>query len=259
MGLLPNHHCHDYARLRRGWRGVARAAALKWRRLVMVDEGEVFWLESAPAGRGEPSLYVSAGVHGDEPGATAGLLDWAARRVSWLRDNPVVLFPCLNPAGLGLNTRTDGRGLDLNRRFHMEDDPVCGPWRQVVSRMRLAAGVCLHEDYDAQGCYLYELSTLDPGWGVSLLARAASASMPVDGRKRIDGRIARHGVIQRRRSPTGLPGMPEAVALYELGCPVTLTFETGSEFSLEARAAAHRRFLDAVIRDHAWRSETKIR
>jgi hypothetical protein len=54
-------------------------------------------------------------------------------------------------------------------------------------------------------------------------------------------------VIQRRRIPVGLPGMPEAIALYDMGCGVSLTFETPSEFALDDRVKAQAAFLKVVV------------
>lgn len=248
LKLLPIHRCHDYAELIRQWRALAAETGLAMRELCRVDGLRVFWLESAAARRGEPVVYLSAGVHGDEPGATAGLLAWAQRNVTRLAREPFLIFPCLNPHGLLTNTRMDQRGLDLNRRFHLADDPVCGAWRRVLTGRAMRLAVCLHEDYDAHGLYVYELSRRPGDWGRDLLRRCADKHLPVDNRARIDGRAAREGVIQRKKSPRGLPGLPEAVAVYELGCPLSLTFETPSEFALDARARAHVRFLDAVMR-----------
>jgi protein MpaA len=206
------------------------------------------WLESAAAGRGEREVYLSAGVHGDEAGASSGLLGWAQRNAERVSREPVVLFPCLNPHGLMANTRMDERGLDLNRRFHLADDPVCGAWQRVMAGRRMRLAICLHEDYDAQGFYVYELSLHAEGWSREILRHVERGGMPVDARKRIDGRPAKGGVIQRKKSPRGLPGMPEAVMLYELGCGVSLTFETPSEFDLSERVKAHGRFIDAALK-----------
>ena len=247
VNFLPLHRCHDYPALLRAWKAVARAARMNLRILCDAGEQEVIWLETCAAVEGAPSVYLSAGVHGDEAGATSGLLEWAQGNVERLRDEAFLLFPCLNPIGLMLNTRVDGRGLDLNRRFHLESDPVCGAWRRVMATRMLRLGICLHEDYDAQGCYVYELSRHPRGWSRPMLELAANATLPVDRRRSIDGRAAQDGVIQRKHPPQGLPGLPEAVALYELGCQVSLTFETPSEFALDDRVAAHHRFVDAVL------------
>ncbi len=247
LKLIPLHRCHDYLELIRQWRLVSRAAGLKMRELCRSGGLRVHWLESAAARRGEPLVYLSAGVHGDEAGATSGLLAWAQRNVRRLQQESFAIFPCLNPHGLILNTRHDQRGLDLNRRFHLDDDPVCGAWRRLIASRSLRLGICLHEDYDACGMYLYELSRQLGGWSSGLLRQCADATMPIESRLSIDGRTARDGVIQRKKSPKGLPGLPEAVALYELGCPVSLTFETPSEFALDDRVNAQVRFLDAAL------------
>ena len=64
--------------------------------------------------------------------------------------------------------------------------------------------------------------------------------------RRIKASLARNGVIRRKKLPTHLPGMPEAVELHRVGCPVTLTFETPSEFSLDDRVACQMAFIDAA-------------
>jgi hypothetical protein len=247
VDFLPNHHCHDYAALAARWRELARRTGMKLNELCRVEGQKVLWLESVRARRGEPLVYLSAGVHGDEPGATSGLLKWAETNEEVLRTGAFLIFPCLNPVGLILNTRVDGRGLDLNRRFHLEADPVCGAWLKVMRGRCMKLGLCLHEDYDAHGLYVYELSRLPKGWSGALLQEAATPRLPVDARRRIEGRVAVEGVIQRRRSPKGLPGLPEAVVLYELGCEVSLTFETPSEFGLDDRVQAQVAFLEAAV------------
>jgi len=245
--LLPHHRCHDYVALAARWRELARRAGMRVNELCKVEGYRVIWLESTAARAGERVIYVSAGVHGDEPGATSGLLKWAEANEGLLREGAFVIFPCLNPVGLVLNTRVDGRGLDLNRRFHLAEDPVCGAWQNVMSGRAVKLGMCLHEDYDAQGMYVYELSRLPKGWSGEVLKRVATPRLPVDGRGRIEGRVAVEGVIQRRRSPQGLPGLPEAIGLYGMGCEVSLTFETPSEFALDDRVHAQEAFLNVVV------------
>jgi len=70
--------------------------------------------------------------------------------------------------------------------------------------------------------------------------------LPLDPRRDIDGQEAAKGIIRRKLLPPQIKG-PEAIVLYQLGCPVTLTFETPSEFSLDQRVAAHRIFIEASL------------
>lgn len=244
---LPDHLCHNYDALLARWRALAKRVGMRVKELCKVEGYRVFWLETAAAARGEATVYLSAGVHGDEPGATEGLLKWAEGNEALLRSGAFLIFPCLNPVGLVANTRVDGRGLDLNRRFHVREDIVCGAWRKVVEGRPLSLGVCLHEDYDAQGMYVYELSGLAKGWSGEVLKKIGTRRLPVDGRRKIEGRATVGGVIQRRKSPKGLTGLPEALVIYEMGCAVSLTFETPSEFALDDRVKAQVAFLKWVV------------
>jgi hypothetical protein len=106
-------------------------------------------------------------------------------------------------------------------------------------------GMCLHEDYDAQGCYVYEL-TQQPSAGSKILQEVAKV-LPIDPRPRIEGRKAKDGLILRRVLPE-MPGHPEAIVLHLMGAPRTLTFETPSEFSLIDRIAAQKQFISATLR-----------
>ena len=116
----------------------------------------------------------------------------------------------------------------------------------MVGRRRFALSLCLHEDYDGQGCYLYELTSRQGSISEHIL-RETSRILPTDTRKRIDGRVARNGVIMRRLPPD-LPGYPEAIMLHYLGAPVALTFESPSEFCLTDRIAVQRQFIESAIK-----------
>lgn len=234
---------HDAGKFEARWLRVARAARMEVNELGTGEGGRVLCLEGR--GEGGPGLYLSSGVHGDEAAAAAGLLLWAEARIDYLKRQAVTVVPVFNPAGLRMNTRLDGEGRDLNRMFHLKEDPLMGAWWRVVEGRRYGAAVCLHEDYDAEGCYCYELNE-DAGLRLAdRLLGSVEEWVPRDGRRTIDGRRADRGVIQRRRVPA-LPGLPEAVALYRAGVPVTLTFETPSEMEFERRVRAHAAFVEAV-------------
>lgn len=243
---LTNHRCHDYARLDARWRAVGRRAGIAVNEFATIAGVPLLFLETRAAAAGEPAIYLSSGVHGDEAGSANGLLAWAESNTVLLKKRSVVIFPCLNPHGLGLNTRADHRGLDLNRRFHLDDDEVCGPWRKITSAKQFLFALCLHEDYDAEGAYVYELSHGQKRLAPPILKKCAPI-VPIDPRKKIDLRTAIGGVIRPRRIPRDLPGMPEAIVLFQRGCPITLTFETPSEASLDVRVEAHRAFISAAI------------
>lgn len=208
-------------------------------------------LENERAIRGEPGgLYLSAGVHGDECAPVWALLDWMASHPPVLRDRPVILFPCLNPAGFRANTRSDGFGTDLNRSFADRRHPVIGAWQDSISGRRFDLAVNLHEDYDANGIYLYEL-TRDDSVGDGLLS-ACEGILPretsplIDGSEFERGLLVRTGDIEQVVAEQLGGGYPEAILLFLGYAESSFTFETPSERDLSLRIAAHRAFLDAV-------------
>jgi murein peptide amidase A len=247
--LLPCHSAHDYASLVTAWKRVARFAGMEMKNFSEAAGVPIFILENKAAASAQPAVYLSSGVHGDEPGAAWGLLEWARKNTALLRREAFVICPVLNPVGLKLNTRVDHRGLDLNRRFHLARDPLCGPWRKLVKPRRFTLSVCLHEDYDGQGTYIYELSNDATAQHSNAGLKACETVLPRDLRKLIDGHPAKKGVIRRGEIPAGFTG-PEAIVLKELGCPITVTIETPSEFDLDHRVQGHRLCLEGMLEHH---------
>ena len=244
MNLRP----HDYRHLVERWRALARRAGVRMRKLARTDGCDVFVLQTA-ALKSEGGIYISAGIHGDEPAASQGLLAWAEANAARLRDLPLLLFPCLNPWGLTHNTRVDSNGDDLNRMFHREDVPVIGAIRKLIAGHRFALALQLHEDYDGEGFYLYEVQRTPPYWGEKLLA-AAARHIAIEPRGRIDGRLARGGLVRRRvdQRRFGRVGYPEAIWLHLHHSERTFTIESPSEFALERRIRAHVAVIDAAVR-----------
>src|SRR5690348_14157917 len=104
---LRHNRAHDYKFLVRRWRAVAREMGWVMRKFADAGGLELFYLEN-PVERQdqvEPCIYLSAGIHGDEPGATEGLLLWAQKNAKALRKMRGLMFPCLNPWGLSGNVR----------------------------------------------------------------------------------------------------------------------------------------------------------
>jgi hypothetical protein len=244
--VFPVTHCaHHYDALVKEWAAFSRKERFQWKRFANVGDHPVYFLASAPLADPRDVIYLSAGLHGDEPAPPWALLEWAQENVGVLRERPFLIFPCLNPHGLINNTRMDQRGVDLNRSFNHLDHPLIASWLKVMNGRRLAIGICLHEDYDAQGCYVYELA---PGRSrAHAMLNEVAAILPIETRKKIEGRNAREGVITRRLPPE-MPGHPEAIVLHLMGAPLSLTFETPSEFSLIDRIAAQKCFVTAALR-----------
>jgi len=238
---------HDYAWLVKRWRALVRREGWRMREFAEADGFPVYVVESPRRAGAGPRLYFSAGIHGDEPAATEALITWCERRARALRKCEVLIFPCLNPWGLQHNSRSDAHGRDLNRGYHRSDVPVIAAQKEILRERSFDAAVMLHEDFDAQGVYLYEIPGARPFWGERLLA-AAAKQLPREPRTRVEGRRCRGGCIRTRITPESLPEHPEAFCLRFGHTLRSLTFETPSEFSMTARVRAHGAVLDEVLR-----------
>jgi hypothetical protein len=244
-----NHRSHDVPHIHQRWRAVARAAGLQIVTLAEEGDSPVLGLRNRKSVDG-PGLYLSTGIHGDEPASVVGLLEWAEENVEVLKSHPVAIFPCVNPWGLLNNSREDHAGRDLNRAFDRScASPICAMLDFIEGR-EFAVAVSLHEDYDANGIYLYELAQRGENWGEELLGQVEKELPRHEGT--VEGRRTRNGVMRRskglERISREIEGMPESIYLYLHHARTALTFETPSEFSLYRRVRAHLRFLESVVR-----------
>lgn len=241
------HRSHDYVLLIRRWRAVARAASLRLRLLASAGKLPVYFLRTTTAADMR-SIYLSAGIHGDESAGPAALLAWAEKNAWQLRSHPFLIFPCLNPWGLMNNSRYDADGCDLNRTFADKSPPTpVRELKRLIDADRFALSLTLHEDYDANGFYVYEVMRRAPFWGERILQKVRPL-IAIDSRPNIDRRRARAGLVRREYKPERFPAMPESIYLHRRHSYRTFTTETPSEFALEARIAAHVAAIEECVR-----------
>ena len=151
----PLHQAHDPDQLARRWDRLSARCGLRMETLGRHD-GHPIHAVVSPALAATGGLYLSAGIHGDEPASVQGLLAWAERQGKALGRLPVLILPCLNPWGLLQNRRTDAADVDVNRRWQTDCHPVVLAVRHRIRDHRFALALSLHEDYDATGVYIYE-------------------------------------------------------------------------------------------------------
>ena len=243
---LRHARSHDYAHLVKRWRAAAPKAGLSLEVFAKSDGYSLIHLFSKKPPADAPSVYFSAGIHGDEPASTEAVLEWIERNSALARRLNLRIFPCLNPWGLVHNKRTDAEGRDLNRCYRDCSLPVVAAHRRLVQKSDYDLALILHEDYDAQGAYLYETSPAKPHWGERIIA-AMACHIPPDPRRRIDTSRAKEGIIRRRISANTMPDWPEAFLLHFHGATRVFTIETASEFHIDTRVEAHVAAIDAAI------------
>ena len=191
------------------------------------------------AGTG-PTVYLSSGIHGDEPAGPLALLDLLAGRL-FDEDCHWLLCPALNPTGLAAGSRDNEAGIDLNRDYRLVRSPEVATHRTwLASQPRPEFFLSLHEDWEATGFYLYEINL---GRDVPHRARgivdAVRPWFPPEAGPEIDGHSPREAGWIYHEAEADVPdGWPEAIHLAKLGCSLSFTFETPSHATLASRVAA---------------------
>ncbi|MDQ5977853.1 MAG: murein peptide amidase [Verrucomicrobiota bacterium] len=185
-----------------------------------------------------PRIYLSAGLHGDEPAPPWALLrlmqtGFLDARCTWF------VCPLLNPTGFQWRTRENFAGVDLNRDYKI---PQSAEVQAHVRWLRLQPNfdliLCLHEDWEAKGFYLYELNPLNLPTLAPTMIAAAQAHGPIETAAVIDGReSAEPGIIRPVSDPLLRDTWPEAIYLRHHHGPLDYTLETASALPLDQRIA----------------------
>jgi protein MpaA len=183
-------------------------------------------------------IYLSAGIHGDEPAGPLATLE-LLRQNRWPENAEIFLVPCLNPAGFTLNRRENAGGIDLNRDYL---NPKSAETRAHIAWLerqpRFDLYLCLHEDWESHGFYLYEQNPDQQASRAEEMIAAVNKVCPVDLSDTIEGRAARGGIIRPNLSPADRPDWPEAFYLISHKARLGCTLEAPSDFPLAARVSA---------------------
>jgi hypothetical protein len=197
-----------------------------------------------------PRVYVSTGMHGDEPAPPWALLRLLEEgffdgHCTWF------LCPLLNPTGFLKGTRENFAVVDLNRDYktlQAAETVAHVAWLQYQPRFDLV--LCGHEDWEAQGFYLYELNlgghpTLAPA-----MIDAARAHSAIESAAMIDGReSAEPGIIRPVSDPQLRDTWPEALYLAYKHSTLNYTTETASTQPLEQRITTQAAVIKAALKN----------
>ena len=193
-------------------------------------------------------IYISSGIHGDEPAGPLTILE-LFKQNQWPADISLWIIPCLNPGGFVLNRRENEAGIDLNRDYRdPKTDAVRAHIAWLEQRPRFDLSLCLHEDWEANGFYLYELNPdRQPSLADSIITKV-KAVCPVDLSPVIEERKASNGVICANPDLLKRPDWPEAFYLIHHKTRLSYTLEAPSDFPTVTRVNA----LTASVRAVFW-------
>lgn len=186
----------------------------------------------------EKRVYISAGIHGDEPAAPLALRN-LLQQDQWPTDLSLYVCPCLNPTGFKANRRENAEGVDLNREFRHPRQPETIAHVDWLSRQPgFDLCLCLHEDWESHGFYVYELNPDDVPSLAPRMIQKVSAVCPIDYSELIEGRQAFGGIIRPSLDPRTRDLWPESFYLITEKTRLSYTLEAPSDFPITARVMA---------------------
>jgi len=188
--------------------------------------------------RGSKRIYLSAGIHGDEPASPLAALRLIQEN-QWPENLDLWFCPCLNPLGFALNSRENAKGIDLNREYLKpvaEEIAAHIAWLDRQPNFDLC--LLLHEDWESHGFYLYEQNPDNRRSIAEPVIEAVSKVCPIDPNELIEDRPAKNGIIRPNLDPRTRPQWPEAFFLITRKTRQSYTLEAPSDYPLETRVNA---------------------
>lgn len=209
----------------------------------------VFWKRAARRGPGT-SVFLSSGIHGDEPCGPLAMLEF-------LKSEPLpddcewVIAPLLNPSGLRAGTRENADGIDLNRDFFRlrseEVTAVTAWWSR--QHPRSLVHLSLHEDWEAEGFYLYEINSGERESLAPRIVERISGQFPIQSQGPVDDHeLSGPGLILHAPEPDDREGWPEAIWLAKHHPVLSLTFEAPGTYGTRLRRTGLMAALAATVR-----------
>ena len=196
-----------------------------------------------------PYVYISAGIHGNEPAPPIAILKllregFFSDSVNW------VICPVMNPYGLSKATRRNKEGFDLNRQYKDTVVPEIDSHIQFVKKFQhFDLTIACHEDHEANGFYLYERHGDEVTPIAQNILNAVSEVMPIETSHKVDGEHVVNGVIHSERFTEKKKHWPEMIFMnhhYPEGDHYTI--ETPSKLPLSQRVEAQKVAIEAAVK-----------
>jgi len=181
------------------------------------------------------NIYISAGIHGDEPAGPLAIQKLLVNN-NWPENLNIYLLPCLNPTGCKLHTRENKDGADLNREYlKPKSAEVVAHIAWLEKQVNFDMSICLHEDWEADGFYIYGSNKIM----AKKIAKEVENVFPLE-QNLADDRPVKNGVVVTGSYKSfKMPFWPEAFYLHIKKKASNFTLEASSDYNLEDRVLAH--------------------
>jgi len=180
-------------------------------------------------------VYLSAGIHGDEPAGPLAALRLIQEN-KWPENLDLWFCPCLNPLGFTLNTRENSRGVDLNRDYRNPSTAeITAHIAWLTRQPNFDLCLLMHEDWESHGFYLYEQNPENRFSLAEPMIEAVSKVCPIDPNELIESRPAKNGIIRPNIDLRTRPQWAEAFYLITNKTRQSYTLEAPSDYPLSTR------------------------
>ncbi len=261
LGKNVNRYCGDTIDIRQVLGDIEAAAARhRWSAEAFYESSDfkLFGCHRQPLSppvAGAPlRVYLSTGIHGDEPAGPLAMLRLLQEN-RWPPSLNLTVCPCLNPVGFVLNCRQNDHGVDLNREYlkpAAEEILAHVAWLERQPKFDLC--LLLHEDWEAKGFYLYEQNPdKQPSLAERMIERVTSVC-PVDRSELIEGRPANNGIIRPNINVNERLDWPEAFYMITHKTRLSYTLEAPSDYAMSTRVDALVAAVNAAVEAMAHRS-----
>jgi len=216
--------------------------------LGSIDSHQMLGLSRAGAGSA-PRIYLSSGVHGDEPAGPLALLD-LLRDDLFPADLDIAICPLVNPNGIESGRRENRNGVDLNRDFRKRSAQETRTLARFIDAYpRIDLSICLHEDWESSGFYLYAIGCPE-SYPRKVLADTAQSG-PIESAECVDGYQADKGLIRppADEAVDSRDDWPEALYLYSKSKHAHLTTESPSALSIQQRVAMQKAAVQSALKN----------
>lgn len=210
--------------------------------------GSIFYVHLKSKSEKPIKIFLSAGMHGDEPAGVEALTRFLEVDNTHLLDKfEFYILPCLNPYGYSRNVRWNSDGLDINRTFENNLSQEAVLVKTLLADKQLDLSIDFHEDWEYQGFYLFEISKDNSQLGKDIINRLG-CKCEIKKEKMIDGFINNNGVIKLDCEEFGERVM--ALYLANNHAKHSINLETPTQWEFDKRVSAHLESLSIILENY---------